>query len=191
MKQIPLSQGKFAVVDAADYDFLMQWKWCTTRSGTLWYAVRGGDGRKGSFICTTLSWVVSGLITSMVMALIIVDKICGKQPLSKTIGIALLVQGLPVLLREFLGIKDGGSGERVFTAKIVGKFFSDTLTVWCEPDAPMTMPHVNYSVNSPKPTSPDRKVLHDSTRCVVRIVQVYGRIGDCHVGDGLVAKRNR
>ncbi len=27
MKQIPLTQGKFAIVDDEDYDFLMQWKW--------------------------------------------------------------------------------------------------------------------------------------------------------------------
>lgn len=28
MKEIPLTQGKVAIVDDIDYDFLMQWKWC-------------------------------------------------------------------------------------------------------------------------------------------------------------------
>lgn len=28
MKQIPLSKGKFAIVDDGDYEWLMQWKWC-------------------------------------------------------------------------------------------------------------------------------------------------------------------
>lgn len=27
MKQIPLTQGEFALVDDSDYEFLMQWKW--------------------------------------------------------------------------------------------------------------------------------------------------------------------
>lgn len=36
MKKIPLSQGKFALVDDDDYDFIMQWKWCFNTG----YAVR-------------------------------------------------------------------------------------------------------------------------------------------------------
>jgi hypothetical protein len=28
MKCIPLTQGKEAIVDDCDYDFLTQWKWC-------------------------------------------------------------------------------------------------------------------------------------------------------------------
>ena len=27
MKQIPLTQGKFAIVDDEDFAYLMQWKW--------------------------------------------------------------------------------------------------------------------------------------------------------------------
>jgi DNA-binding XRE family transcriptional regulator len=38
--QIPLTQGKYAIVDAADYDFLMQWKWCARKSKDKFYASR-------------------------------------------------------------------------------------------------------------------------------------------------------
>ena len=37
-KRIPLTQGKFAIVDDDDYEWLKQWKWCLSKSG---YAVRG------------------------------------------------------------------------------------------------------------------------------------------------------
>lgn len=36
MREIPLTQGKFAIVDDSDYEELMRWKWCY-RSG---YALR-------------------------------------------------------------------------------------------------------------------------------------------------------
>lgn len=42
MRLIALTQGKFARVDDADFDWLNQWKWCAhkwARSG-VWYAVR-------------------------------------------------------------------------------------------------------------------------------------------------------
>lgn len=50
MKKIPLSQGKFALVDDADFDFLSQWKWYVNYDG---YAVRSElfykvDGKKSS-----------------------------------------------------------------------------------------------------------------------------------------------
>ncbi len=43
MKEIPLTQGKFAIVDDKDYDWLSKWKWCYN-SG---YAVRMSPGVNG------------------------------------------------------------------------------------------------------------------------------------------------
>lgn len=40
MKQIPLSQGKFALVDDADYEWLNQRKWYAHQDGNTWYARR-------------------------------------------------------------------------------------------------------------------------------------------------------
>lgn len=39
-KEIPLSQGKVAIVDAADYEWLMQWRWHAGKRGNVWYAAR-------------------------------------------------------------------------------------------------------------------------------------------------------
>lgn len=46
-REIPLSQGKVAIVDAPDYDWLMQWKWSAyfdPRNPT-WYAQRVEKGK--------------------------------------------------------------------------------------------------------------------------------------------------
>lgn len=38
-KEIPLTQGKVAIVDAADYEWLSQWQWYARYNGR-WYAMR-------------------------------------------------------------------------------------------------------------------------------------------------------
>lgn len=42
MKTIPLSQGKFAILDDEHYDYLNQWKWHTHNSRGKLYAARWG-----------------------------------------------------------------------------------------------------------------------------------------------------
>lgn len=49
MKTIPLSQGKVAIVDDADFEYLSRWRWCFSHG----YAVRKrrkGEGKHGSNI---------------------------------------------------------------------------------------------------------------------------------------------
>lgn len=46
VKKIPLTQGLFALVDDADFDYLNQWKWCVRKiRGVPRYAGRGGSKR--------------------------------------------------------------------------------------------------------------------------------------------------
>ena len=41
MKEIPLTQGKVALVDDEDYEKLMQYKWYANKMRNVYYAVRG------------------------------------------------------------------------------------------------------------------------------------------------------
>lgn len=43
-KQIPLSRGKFALVDDTDFDWLNQWEWCATAGGYAMRRVTNADG---------------------------------------------------------------------------------------------------------------------------------------------------
>lgn len=40
MKKIPLTQGKYALVDDEDYDSLVKYKWCAVKRGKKYYAGR-------------------------------------------------------------------------------------------------------------------------------------------------------
>ena len=50
MKQIPLTQGKVALVNDEDYDWLNQWKWHAYKNHSTYYAGRNSKPRGNSTI---------------------------------------------------------------------------------------------------------------------------------------------
>lgn len=47
MKQIPLTQGKFAIVDDGDYEWLNKYKWYAVKNRNTYYAVRKPSRKQG------------------------------------------------------------------------------------------------------------------------------------------------
>jgi HNH endonuclease len=45
VRYIPLTKGKFAIVDASDYERLSRYKWCASSTGAQTYAYRHYQGR--------------------------------------------------------------------------------------------------------------------------------------------------
>ncbi len=60
---IPLTQGQFAIVDAADYDWLSQWKWFASwcSSTKSFYAARNSSPVKGKHHWTPMHRLILGL----------------------------------------------------------------------------------------------------------------------------------
>lgn len=48
MKEVPLTQGKVALVDDEDYELVSQYKWCAQFDGYNWYAVRQDSRKKNN-----------------------------------------------------------------------------------------------------------------------------------------------
>jgi hypothetical protein len=60
-KNIRLTQGKVAIVDDADYDWLNQWKWNADQVYNTWYAKRHSHRTAGRNIQITMHRVILGL----------------------------------------------------------------------------------------------------------------------------------
>lgn len=64
MREIPLTQGKVALVDDADYEWLNQWKWFAWKSSAskTWYASRNERVRpgRGGYVQLTMHGQITG-----------------------------------------------------------------------------------------------------------------------------------
>jgi len=61
MKRIKLTQGQFAIVDDADYDWLNQWKWCANKMGENFYAIRMSPMKAGKRFVISMARQILGL----------------------------------------------------------------------------------------------------------------------------------
>ena len=63
MKQIPLTQGKFALVDDADFDWLNQWKWYCLNGAYAARNVYSGKNKKCILMHREIACTPDGLLT--------------------------------------------------------------------------------------------------------------------------------
>lgn len=68
MKQIALTQGKYAIVDDADYEMLMQFKWFAHKATTAksFYAIHSGAYNNGKQKATKMHRLIMGVNDPMV-----------------------------------------------------------------------------------------------------------------------------
>lgn len=66
MKQIPLTQNQFALVDDEDFEYLNQWKWYAHKRGSSFYARRKLTRRDGIYMHTALMNTPPGLVVDHV-----------------------------------------------------------------------------------------------------------------------------
>lgn len=59
MKEIELTQGKVAIIDDEDYQWLSQYKWCARKNYNIWYALR--RGRTGESRLVSMGRLILGL----------------------------------------------------------------------------------------------------------------------------------
>lgn len=67
MKEIPLTKGKVALVDDADFDYLSQWKWRAQKYERTFYAVREVRNRDGTRAKFRMHRVIRGLTDPRIM----------------------------------------------------------------------------------------------------------------------------
>lgn len=58
-KEIPLTQGKVAIVDAADYEWLNQWKWSVSPDGRTFYARRTETSPEGKDVPVSMHRLIA------------------------------------------------------------------------------------------------------------------------------------
>lgn len=68
MKKIKLTQGKYALVDDKDFDFLNQFKWCAYKSRNNFYAGRGIRRPDGTWRMIGMHRAILGLSDSKIIA---------------------------------------------------------------------------------------------------------------------------